>query len=434
MVLKAHFLRHLQKKFLKHLLANVHPADTAPGCIVASPSRSEPDYFYHWFRDAALTIGSLLQSSSLGPDAKRNLILDWLSFEAQSAANIDQNAELEGAGEAKVHPSGKEFTEPWGRPQYDSSALRLYYGLQALEILVQQGMTQQADAQFKLVLLRDLNYTCQQIGKASFDIWEECHGIHFFTLASQCSALSSALSCRWLNAELRAQCSAALQKGEGSISAFLNSQILIPSTLKPINCEPTNRGWCDSATLLAVSKFRRSLLLNAKTIRTLIRLVEQFNALYPINHHPAAAPPLLGRYAEDVYFEGNPWVICTCFAIEWCFSASLHLVQHPSLTLEAEASTAMSELYQHFTNLTKESTHARQLLVLGDAWLDRLLHQITSNGKTHSIFKSSLHSAEQIHKESGRWVSAERLTWNYSALLDILRLRLSLEELQSNLL
>src|SRR4051812_28414606 len=35
------------------LLANISPAGTARGAVVASPSRAAPDYYYHWIRDAA---------------------------------------------------------------------------------------------------------------------------------------------------------------------------------------------------------------------------------------------------------------------------------------------------------------------------------------------------------------------------------------------
>src|ERR1044071_4446330 len=38
------------------ILANISPADGRPGAVLASPSRQDPDYYYHWVRDAALVM------------------------------------------------------------------------------------------------------------------------------------------------------------------------------------------------------------------------------------------------------------------------------------------------------------------------------------------------------------------------------------------
>jgi len=427
------FLAYLQKKLTKQLLANVSPPDTLAGCVIASHSRENPAYFYHWFRDAALAVQSALHSPTLSASAQRHLILDWFSFEAECARSIDKNRELRRAGEPKVHVDAKPFTEPWGRPQNDSSALRLFVGLEALELLHRQGFRQQAARQFELLLVRDLHYTAEHIGKACFDVWEEVHGMHFATLATQCAALSAALLSRWLSAELRDTCSAALQRGEAQIADYLEKTDYVPyivSTLHPNNYGPLERGWCDSSVLLAVCKCRRSMLLQPRVVRTVLHLANQFAALYPLNRGHRL--PLLGRYAEDHYYGGNPWPICTCFAIEWCYSAAAHLLAHPDL--DKETQIALQELLSRFGLVTIDGSSlnhrklGNHLTQLGDQWFERLLSEMTQASNKHSIFKSNFHYSEQLDRTSGRWCSAERLTWNYAALLDIVNARIALEK------
>ncbi|KAJ1942354.1 hypothetical protein FBU59_003224, partial [Linderina macrospora] len=38
------------------ILANISPSGAAAGAVCASPSKSNPDYYYHWTRDAGVTL------------------------------------------------------------------------------------------------------------------------------------------------------------------------------------------------------------------------------------------------------------------------------------------------------------------------------------------------------------------------------------------
>lgn len=40
------FLQQQSRIAWQHLRDNIHPSGTAPGCVVASPSKSKPDYWY----------------------------------------------------------------------------------------------------------------------------------------------------------------------------------------------------------------------------------------------------------------------------------------------------------------------------------------------------------------------------------------------------
>lgn len=421
--MKNSYLSYLSRKFSKKLLANISVHHTQPGCIVASQSKSDPPYFYHWFRDAALVMLSMMRSSHI--HHQRHLLQDWLMFEAECAANLDRSPELSGPGEPKIHVDCTLFTEPWGRPQHDSSALRLIAGLEALERMHQGGFTVYATNQFHSLLMRDVDYTIQTMGKPGFDLWEEVYGCHFFTLAVQCHAMSCAMSSRWLSEELRSRCCTALQQGEQMIQEYLDStesQAFLQSSRQVTNHNMDERFWCDSSVLLAVCKFRRSLVLNFRTIRTVVALANHFTAIYPINKQQPL--PLLGRYPEDKYFGGNPWPICTCFAIDWCFTAATHLLQQHT-NLEKVTRVALTELLARFNMVPTDSLGkdrqdlGRLLFELGDAWLSHLLHTMFQAGEDNQDFNF----AEQINRLTGEWLSAKQLTWNYAALLDCLHSR-----------
>ena len=190
----------------------------------------------------------------------------------------------------------------------------------------------------------------------------------------------------------------------------------------------STREWCDSSILLAVCKFRRSMLLAPQVIGTVVHLANQFSNLYAINQ--GHTMPLLGRFAEDTYCGGNPWPLCSCFAIEWCYTAASCLFLHLKQPIDKLTIKALLELFKRFdvpSGQGERSELASGLVAIGDAWLERLLQQIEATNKQHSIFKASLRCSEQIDRNTGRWVSAERFTWAFAALLDCVNARIAIE-------
>ena len=45
---------------VKRMFANISPKGGALGAVAAAPSRENPDYWYHWIRDAAITMNELV--------------------------------------------------------------------------------------------------------------------------------------------------------------------------------------------------------------------------------------------------------------------------------------------------------------------------------------------------------------------------------------
>ncbi|MFM8270452.1 MAG: glycoside hydrolase family 15 protein, partial [Pseudomonadota bacterium] len=110
----------------RNLLRNISPAGTAKGVVVASPSRQDPDYWYHWIRDAALVMDVIVDAyaqTSL-PDQKAyflDLLWNYVEF---SRLNQMTPTPSGGPGEPKFNVDGTAFVGPWGRPQNDGPALR----------------------------------------------------------------------------------------------------------------------------------------------------------------------------------------------------------------------------------------------------------------------------------------------------------------------
>src|SRR3990172_1132549 len=90
----------------ERLMRNVSPPGTSPGVVVASPSKADPDYFFHWVRDAALVMETV-RSLRVGPAPDASLA----DFAAFSRSN-QRSPALSGLGEPKYHVDGTPYAGP----------------------------------------------------------------------------------------------------------------------------------------------------------------------------------------------------------------------------------------------------------------------------------------------------------------------------------
>ncbi len=96
------------------MLENIHPSGTLPGTVVASTSRQNPPYFFHWTRDGALTMDvvvRLYKASRAGSDESKkyeNMLWDYVELskvhqrEPGCAPKTDYCQANGGPGEPKV--------------------------------------------------------------------------------------------------------------------------------------------------------------------------------------------------------------------------------------------------------------------------------------------------------------------------------------------
>ena len=360
--------------------ANIEPAGTHRGAVVASPQRENPDYYFHWIRDAALVMDVVLELSLRGDRGHWEPLLH--SYRDFSRLNQLAHAPT-GLGEPKFHVDGAPFTGPWGRPQNDGPALRAYTLTRWARVL----LARHENIDSLLAVIRaDLDYVADRWRDPSFDLWEEEKADHFFTRLSQWQSLvdGAALSdlvgdsarafryrleARGLGAELELF----WNRGRNQIDVSRNHREGLHYKTSQL----------DTAVLLAVLRAPGPLfpLQDPRVAATVTKLEASFQAIYPINQRQEAPGVALGRYPEDRYsgsgFEqGNPWVLCTLAAAEY---------------------------YYRLASLR----NAPGLLAHGDLFMERVKYHANPDGSL----------SEQMDRHSGYMTSARDLTWSYAAFL-----------------
>lgn len=389
---------------IKKMLKNIGPEDGHPGAVIASPSRENPDYYFHWVRDAALTMDvviELLKRSHSESEIKdyRKLIQNYIRFSIDN-----QNAStLTGLGEPKFYVDGKSYDLPWGRPQNDGPALRAIAVLNYIEYLKKLG-NQESEIQklydnhfpSQSILKKDLEFVANSWQNSSFDLWEEVLGDHFYTRMVQHKALV-------LGSKFAAE-----RKDYGASDWYLRQAQQIKLALNNHWDEQTLQinttlNWkagvdykhsnLDIATILGILHGQHSesefTVKSSKTLSTANKLIQTFHQIYPINKHPNASGTAIGRYSEDRYdghhFQGgNPWVLTTLAMAEFHFKLAAELTQIKSLR-----------------------KYSKSIFEIGN--------QMVARVQFHAHPDGSL--SEQIDRYSGYMTSADNLTWNYAAIL-----------------
>lgn len=394
---------------VERLMRNISPKDGARGAVIASPSRSNPDYYFHWVRDAALTMDAVitLYQTAARPSLKSTYLQGLFDYAEFSRSNQVAST-LTGLGEPKFYVDGAPFDGPWGRPQNDGPALRAIVLTRFANLLLEQGQTDYVrralyDSAIPSgsVIKADLEFVSHHWRNASFDLWEEVMGDHFFTRMTQRKALIEG---------------AKLARRLGDIGAadwYLRQAYLIQGEMEKF--------WRpDAGILIATTHYRGGLdyktsnldvavmlgvmhgyagdgflsYSDPRVLSTLDRLNQVFARLYPINQRSESLGVAIGRYPEDLYGgthfnAGNPWVLATLAAAEVSFRAA-----------------------EEFENIGKRSSAVR-LREQGDAFLARVKYHANPDGSL----------SEQMDRHSGYMTSAHDLTWNYAAFISALHAR-----------
>lgn len=374
--------------------------DLALGSIIASPSKQDPDYYYHWVRDAALVSDVLVElykkaTSATDKAELEQKIKNYISFSKQN-----QNADtLTGLGEPKFYVSGQPYNLSWGRPQNDGPALRALTIIKWAQLKIQAGDEKYVrDELYQSVLpalsviKKDLEFVSYHWKDPSFDLWEEVQGDHFFTRAVQRSALIEGAKLAQAMGDSGASdwYSRQAQQIEYSMLAFKNSTLnYIPTTLNYFHGLSSKNSNLDIAVILGLlrSQAHDSFfpINDKKVIQTIEALKKEFTMIYPINQRKDMPGIAIGRYPEDVYggadfSAGNPWVLTTL---------------------------AVAEAYYEMALLEKDALKSKGLIAEGEKYFQRV--------HVHANPDGSL--SEQISRHNGYMISAHNLTWNYAAVL-----------------
>lgn len=416
------------------LKQNISPAGTSKGVVVASPSKKDPDYFYHWVRDAAITMEVvctryLRATSSSEKNQLERMLFDFADF---SLKNQSVTTPSGGPGEPKFHTDGSSFVGPWGRPQDDGPALRALLFTRFAKILLMEGREDVVrrrlyQAKSDSLIKFDLEYVAQNWKETSFDLWEEVKGHHFFTAMVQRRALSEGA---WLAEKLGDHGAAEWYRKQATQMGTLMTRFWnvgkrqIDATINWDGGVNYKTSGLDSAVVLGVLHGDLGDGLfgvgDDRVMATVNKLESVFEVIYPVNKNgqPGIA---IGRYPEDRYDgyathgEGNPWVINTAALAEFYHRLATHYLhtQHISVTEINRPffqSLGLTDL-QAEIGATRDQKTFKEVI----SSLTEKADQFLSRVKYHAADGGVL--SEQINRHSGYMQGALDLTWSYGALL-----------------
>ncbi|KAF2866237.1 glucoamylase I precursor [Massariosphaeria phaeospora] len=478
---------------LDRLLANVQPGGrntegkgVVNGTVIASPSKEDPDYWYQWVRDAALTTSTLVDIYTASPSSalstRLSAILDayaHLQHTLQHTSNRSGSfsTNLSGLGEPKFHVDGSPFTGPWGRPQHDGPALRAITLMAYLRAYntshpslwgSREGnewfkLLYEADMPANSVVKADLEYVAQYWNQSGFDLWEEVQGLHFFTAMVQLRALREGAdiavafgdpgAAEWYTKQAayleRLVRESFWDEGKGHLVATLDSP----------------RSGLDCAILLGALHGNPSPLSSSsleathtpvfppysdEVLVTLLAFIQDQRARFPINATPPSSPngddddadtietpvlsgTALGRYPSDTYnghtstpSGGNPWFLCTLTASTLLHRTSTHLASTHSLTI-----TSLSlPFYRFLLASSSLQSHIAPNTTYGDG--DAVFHSIVDRLRSVGdefvrVARAHVDSegamSEQFDRRTGFMQGARDLSWSYGAFLGVVRER-----------
>ncbi len=395
----------------------VHPVC---GSIVASPVPGaydpNPDYFFHWYRDAALVIDALRllyasgtieneAISHLADFVRFNLSLQTLDgrrlgIESSRRTNVREDFhrflrtdEDLGAvygdailAEARVNPDASLDISRWPRPQHDGAPLT---ALTLLRWTRAASFDDHLSAAISSLIRTHLDFTSRHWSEPCYDIWEEEKRQHYYTQRVSAAALIEGAD--WLKCQ-----------GEHELAARYAAQVqTIYRRLEQFWCadaghyrsrilESGQRSGkeLDIAVILATTHADAGSgphsAADPQLQATLAQLEHRFDADYAINHHrPAGTGTAMGRYPGDVYYSGGAYYFSTLGAAEFCFHAAL------------------------------TGGDAKTWIARGDAYLTTVRRYTPATGAL----------SEQFDQTSGAQTSAPDLAWSYAAFISCITAR-----------
>jgi glucoamylase len=421
------------------------------GGIAAGTSRINPKYFYHWSRDAAISMN--IMADVVSDQQAIDLFQHYKDFEygilQGKLKNCNHGVDIR--GDPKFNLDGSCFNDSWTRPQNDAAGLRAIAMIRYASILTKVGKKDQVlnnlyifDAT-KPSIKSDLNYAAQIWNQVTGDPWEEVKGQCLFQkLASRKALIEGAV----------------LADSLGDHSAASQYR----SVVKLIESDITMNHWNQSSKILMEVPFIRELdsathlailygdtsdgFLSSSSDRvqsSVAVLINSFKNYYPINIKDSSANVpgvLVGRYLYDVYSGGNPhqpdganpWILCSASLSDVFYRAAKSYL--------AQGTIQITSLNLEFWNVAIDlsnsngfnsglSVHAGDKISSSDPRFSKAISVLIQSGDSilnrirYHIFGNDFHMTEQINKDSGFAQGSNDLTWSYGTVISAMQSRSS---------
>ncbi|KAJ5178483.1 Six-hairpin glycosidase [Penicillium coprophilum] len=419
------FIKSESTLALKSILSNIGADGSAvsgagAGIVIASPSKSDPDYFYTWTRDAALTLKVLIDDFLAGETSLESTIQDYITAQAKLQAVSNPSGDLsDGAGlaEPKYQADATAFTGDWGRPQRDGPALRATAMITYGNSLISKKKEDVVKSNIWPSVQNDLNYVAQYWNQTGFDLWEEVEGSSFFTIAAQHRALVEGSAFAKSLGESCEGCDSQAPQILCFLQSFWNGKSVVS------NVADNGRSGLDANSVLAsLQLFDPKAACDDVTFQPCSsralsnhkEYVDSFRSIYNVNKgKEAGAAAAVGRYAEDTYMGGNPWYLTTLAAAEQLYDALYQWKQQKSLSItetslaffkDLDSSAAVGDYASDSETYTSLTAAVKKY---ADGFVSVVQEYAPKGGNL----------AEQFTRDDGTPASAKDLTWSYAAFL-----------------
>ncbi|PIL22798.1 hypothetical protein GSI_15493 [Ganoderma sinense ZZ0214-1] len=411
------------------LLANIGPdgskaSGAKAGVVIASPSTSNPNYLYTWVRDSSLVFKTLIDQFTTGEDnSLRGLIDDFTTAEAglQQTSNPSGSVSTGGLGEPKFNIDATAFTGAWGRPQRDGPALRSTALITYANWLLANGNgTSYVQNTLWPSIKLDLDYVQNNWNQSTFDLWEEINSSSFFTTAVQHRALREGAA--FAKTVGQPSVASGYTTQADNLLCFLQSYWNSDAGYVTSNTGGGRSGKDSNSVLASIHTFDVDAGCDAasfqpcsdKALSNLKVYVDSFRSVYGINNGiSATAAVAVGRYPEDVYYNGNPWYLSVFAVAEQLYDALITWNKQGSLDVTSTSLAFFKQFDSSVTTGTYRSDSSTYssltsaIRAFADGFLEINAKYTPSNGAL----------SEQFDKSSGTPLSAADLTWSYASAL-----------------
>lgn len=338
---------------IKKILENIN--QTSNGTIIASPSKENPNYFYHWVRDSAIIMKVIIMEYEKTKELKYiDIMLKYIDCEYK----LMKLFTLSGLGEPKFNTDLSCFNEMWWRPQNDGPVLR---GIMLIKIanILKEKYSFIID-KINTMIEENMKYTIDNLDNPSYDLWEEIYGYHFYTRIITAKFIKEYVNYKNKNINTFEP----WRQIKEYISHHLSSEKVISS----FNTYGSAIRYSDASIFMCLNHIDYDNDIfphnNYKLIENNINeLVNHFNKKFINNEN------MIGRYCNDKYFDGKIWIICTISLLSFYKFNRFYLTEHIE---------------------------------------DIIFNKIKSLG--------NFNLAEQYDPDEDKFYSAKQLTWNYSEI------------------
>lgn len=277
------------------------------------------------------------------------------------------------------------------------------------------------------IVRNDLSYVQQNWNQTGFDLWEEVRGSSFFTTAVQHRALVEGAAFAKSVGASCAGCESLAPQVLCFLQSYWNGEFITAN----INVNNGRTGKDANTLLGSIHTFDPAATscddstfqpCSAKALANHKVVTDSFRTFYAINSNiPEGTAVAVGRYTEDVYYNGNPWYINTAAAAEQLYDALYTWDKIGSLTVDSINQAFFRDFDSSIATGTYSSSSPEyssltsSIRTYADGYMSVIQQYTPNDGGL----------AEQFDRNTGVPLSAVDLTWSYASFLTAIARRSS---------